>query len=174
MPQGPHPLPSVRTHRPPASTGAGSSPTQPPPPPICLYLPLLLCFPFLVPAPISLGPWSCCVSSGLSYSGSLMFLRFPYSSVSFSAPLCLPPVPCPLSICLRFSLCLSLGLSLFLPPSCPISHLWVWVPILVVLGVPELHLRVAWCQLALGLPLVWAPQKVTGPLKPTAPHRSKV
>lgn len=147
-----------------------SPPPPPPAPPVGLRLPPSLCFLWPVPEPISLGPRSCCVSSGSSYAGSPMSLRFPVSAVPFPVPLSLLPVPGPLSV----SLCACLFIISLSPPSCPISHLWVWVPVLVVLGVPELHLRVAWCQLAPGLPLVWAPRQAAGPLKPTASRRSQV
>lgn len=72
----------------------------------------LLCFPFLVSEPISLGLHSCCVSLGLHCSGSL-------TSHTFSLSPCICFLLCCISISDSISLCIYLSVSLSLPPCIP-------------------------------------------------------
>ena len=127
--------------KPPAPLGAASSPAHAPcPARLSLHPPLFLC-----PAPLS-GD----VSPGAPVL--LRLLGFPGSWMSLSP--CSPVV----------SVCLSMSAPqpgpFLLSPLSPASHLRV--PIFLLLGVPELHLRVRPAR------LVWAPRKATRPPSPAA------
>lgn len=123
------------------------SPHSPPVHCLSLHPPLFLCFPLFASEYISPGAsvWLCLLGFALFWVFDVsVSLSLPFLSVCLSVS-----APGLLHLCLWLHLpaSLSLTLSQSLPPLSPISHLRV--PILVVLGVPELHLGVTWCQLAL-------------------------
>lgn len=150
-------LPIVGTTRSPQPR-LGLHPQLPHPPLLPSLSPSSSCAsPSLFLSPVPWRPGSSFVSPGWCCSGSL------WVSVSLSLPsLCV--CPC-LSSCrsLTLSFCISLSLSLS-----PVSHLWV--PILTVLGLPELHFRDPWRQ----LDLARASTPCVGRLRPTVPHRAEV